>query len=363
MSATDTQADSITLYFKEGASDKVYTTSLEPSGTGFVVNFAFGRRGSTMNTGTKTPSPVDYATAKRVYDKLVAEKQAKGYTPGESGTPYQQTQREARATGILPQLLNAIDDDTARELLGHRDWWMQEKFDGRRVLVLKSGGQITGINRRGLAIGLPAPIVEQAQATGGPEWIMDGEAIGNVFIAFDLLEQAGVNLRPLPYSKRYNALCEVIGPGAVGPIRVAPSATTKAQKIALLGTLRAGNREGAVFKRQSAPYTPGRPASGGDQLKLKFIAVASCQVIGTHRSKRSIALELLDVNRWIPVGSVTVPANQEIPPSGAIVDVKYLYAHPGGSLFQPVLLGVRDDITTAACTLSQLKFKAQDEEE
>ena len=56
--------DSTTLYYREGTSDKVYQTSIEPSGELFVVNFAFGRRGSTLNTGTKTMSPVDYPLGK-----------------------------------------------------------------------------------------------------------------------------------------------------------------------------------------------------------------------------------------------------------------------------------------------------------
>ena len=51
----------------------------------------YGRRGTTLNLGTKTNVPVDYEHAKLIYDKLVKEKQAKGYTAGENGTPYQQT--------------------------------------------------------------------------------------------------------------------------------------------------------------------------------------------------------------------------------------------------------------------------------
>jgi bifunctional non-homologous end joining protein LigD len=41
--------------------------------------------------------------------------------------------------------------------------------------------------------------------------------------------------------------------------------------------------------------------------------------------------------------------------------VRYLYAYPGGSLFQPVYLGVRDDLSISACALSQLKFKSSEE--
>lgn len=39
------------------------------------------------------------------------------------------------------------------------------------------------------------------------------------------------------------------------------------------------------------------------------------------------------------------------------------YAYRGGSLFQPVCLGQRDDIEMTACTLGQLKYKAAGEDD
>ena len=102
------QTERITLYYREGSSDKVYQASIEPQGDLFTVNFAYGRRGSTMTTSTKTQTPVDYDSAKSIYDKLVREKKAKGYTEGPDGTPYQHSEKEDRVTGFLPQLLNQI---------------------------------------------------------------------------------------------------------------------------------------------------------------------------------------------------------------------------------------------------------------
>jgi len=64
--ATETKPERITSYYREGSSDKVYQAAIEPEGDLFVVNFAFGRQGSTLSTGTKTSSPVDYETAKRI---------------------------------------------------------------------------------------------------------------------------------------------------------------------------------------------------------------------------------------------------------------------------------------------------------
>ena len=100
-------AENITLYYREGSSDKTYQAAIEPKDGGFVVNFAFGRRGTTLQTGTKTSAPVPFNEAKKIYDKLVKEKTVKGYSPGADGTPYAGTENAERSTGILPQLLES----------------------------------------------------------------------------------------------------------------------------------------------------------------------------------------------------------------------------------------------------------------
>ena len=64
---------SITLHYREGSSDKVYQASIEPKGNQFVVNFAYGRRGTTLQTGSKTQAPVDLDEAQAVFTKLIKE--------------------------------------------------------------------------------------------------------------------------------------------------------------------------------------------------------------------------------------------------------------------------------------------------
>jgi len=55
---------------------------------------------------------------------------------------------------------------------------------------------------------------------------------------------------------------------------------------------------------------------------------------------------------------VTIPGKTPIPAAGSVEEVRFLYAFPGGSLYQPVYLGQRDDIAAEACILGQLKYKA-----
>jgi len=360
MNATVETQDQVTLYYRQGSSDKVYQAAIAPAGDGFVVNFAYGRRGSTLTTGTKTLSPVTHHTARSIYDRLVREKKAKGYTEGPDGTPYQHA--EKTISGLLPQLLNPIDADTVLELVSNDAWGAQEKFDGRRLLVRKNGSGVEGINRKGLVIGLPENL-SQVIRPYASDCVLDGESVGEVYHAFDLLELDGVDMRSRPYRERLAALRILLGGMEQKVIHLAETACATAEKRALLDRLRRDRKEGVVFKQLNAPYTSGRPNSGGSQLKHKFCAQLSA-VVAKVNSGRSVELKLLGKDGWQTCGNVTIPANQPIPPVGQVVEVRYLHAFKeSGVLYQPVYLEPRADVDAMECLASQLKFKADTGEE
>lgn len=346
----------ITLYFREGSSDKIYQADIQPKDGGFVVHFAYGRCGSALTTGTKTQSPVDYPKAKSIFDKLVREKTAKGYTPGESGTPYQHSDKAQQATDILPQLLNPIEQDDAVSLVCDPQWVMQEKFDGRRLLIRCNDQGIDGINRSGLIVSLPQSITKAVEALNS-QLILDGECVGEKFIAFDLLELNGTDLRSQPYRVRLVALNNIVPSGGDYICSAATTILTETKK-AMLEKLKSSKAEGVVFKRLDALYIPGRPASGGPALKLKFYETASF-LVSQINEQRSVSLALLRDEKPVPAGNVTIPPNHAVPSQGDIVEVRYLYAFPeSGCVYQPIYLGRRDDIQRTDCTTGQLKFKA-----
>jgi bifunctional non-homologous end joining protein LigD len=347
--------ETVTLYFREGSSDKVYTANIEETPGGFLVTFAYGRRGSAFQTGTKTTTPVPYNQAKKIFDRLVDKKMAKRYKPGENNTAYLNTAREERDTGLRPQLLNAIEEPEAIALLSNPDYWMQEKHNGRRSLVKKHGTEIIATNRMGLSIAILDTVLHSAQAVTR-DFTIDGELMSDNLLAFDLLSLDGYPSTGLPYSTRLEQLHLTLKASKHG-ILVIPTAKTTHDKKTLYAQLRKDNKEGVVFKKYDAPYTPGKPHSGGDQLKYKFYAMCSAIAATGRTGKRSIALELFDGHQIIQVGNVTVPANQKIPQPGQIVEIRYLYAYPGGSLYQPILLDIRDDIEKDACNIRQIKFK------
>ena len=355
---TSTTILSKSLHYREGNSDKVYHAAVEPKGDGYIVTFAYGRRGNTLNTGIKADVPLPLATAIKVFEKLVASKVAKGYLPdGEAAKPYQQTGDEGLDSGIRCQLLNPIEKDELSRLLTGRTHCLQEKHDGRRLMVRKQGDTITGINRRGLVVAIPDAIREAVEHIPY-DVLIDGEAVGDTLHAFDLLEVKGNDFRHRRYIDRFAGLIMVIPPNLPALRRVSTSIDPN-DKIEIYEELLSTNREGVVFKEVDAPYSPGRPNSGGPQLKFKFVECASFVVTGIN-AKRSVTLGLYDGDKLVPAGNVTIPPNHQVPGVGEVCETRYLYAlKQSGSIYQPVYLGPRTDIPATDCTVDQLKFKPE----
>ena len=349
---------SASLHFQEGSSDKVYHAVIEPKGSGFIVTFAYGRRGSTLTTGTKTDVPVPLETATRLFEKLVASKVAKGYRASdEPAAPYQQSGEEGRDSGIRCQLLNPIEEADLARLLTDDVHCLQEKHDGRRLLVRKVGSEITGINRRGLVVALPDPISHAVEELPF-DVLIDGEAVGETLHAFDLLECKGENLRQQGYLHRFAGLLRLLDPEhpALRPVN---TVVQSVDKMAMYQTFRQCGSEGVVFKNIEAPFSVGRPSSGGTQLKFKFVETASF-IVTARNVQRSVTLCLFDGDVLAPAGNVTIPPNHAVPEVGEVCEVRYLYAfRESGSIYQPVYLGKRCDVPAAECTTDQLKYKAE----
>jgi bifunctional non-homologous end joining protein LigD len=379
MTSTGPDLQTASLYFHEGPSDKVYHATIKPQDEGFIVTFAYGRRGCTLNTGTKTSAPVTIKEATKVFDKLVASKLAKGYQYSAASAggaePYHQSGNEGIDGGVRCQLLNPIEESDVARLLTDNRHCLQEKHDGRRLMVRKRDHEITGINRRGLTVAIPEPI-RQAVANLPLDILIDGEAVGDTLHIFDLLEVGGRDLRQRGYLYRYSSLLLMLGADnskfGIGPpiqcagapaLSLVHTAVSPTDKAAMYEECRVTNREGVVFKDRDAPFSPGRPNSGGPQLKFKFVESASFVVTGVN-AKRSVTLGLYDGDRLVPAGNVTIPPNHAIPQKGTVAEVKYLYAYKqSGAIYQPVYLGPRTDIPPSECGVDQLKYKSETEAE
>ena len=286
------KTEKVSLSFKEGASDKLYLAALdEVANSRFVVNFAYGRRGGTLTTGTKTKAPLGYEMAKNIYDKLVKSKTAAGYIPDAADSDDADSDADREATGNQCQLLNFIAEAQVAPLLADAAWWMQEKYEGTRMLIHKTAptvdataesvtvdsvtvdsvtvDSVTVMNHYGLAVEAPDIILTDARRIE-QSCVIDGALVGERYVAFDLLEFGNTDLRDAPYSQRLAYLAQL---GLQNSLVISATARTTAEKQQLFAALQSADGvEGIVFKQHNAPYTVGRPKSGGTQVKFEFYA-------------------------------------------------------------------------------------------
>lgn len=359
------------LYNRTPGRDAVYIIEIERAAGGLWQTFySNGRRGQTL---TKKPvtQPTDYAKAHKAYSDKLKAKLAGGYHPPEyfgetpaAGPSSYVTTDDERETGIYPQLLTEASDLEVVQLIADPAYGMEEKFDGHHVIIDVQGGAVRAINRKGKTRAVSAVVqaAVEAIAVQVGDFRVDGELLGDTYVIFDALSVAGRDLTGEPFIVRraaFTAAYEQLPP-AVTDSQLWYTADGKAAAFA---RLRARRAEGVVFKRLDAPYTPGRPNSGGPQRKFCFLAHASFVVV-RQNTRRSFAVATWLDKNWVEVGNVTVPANKEMPDVGQIVDVRYKHAFRGGSLYQPFFLTVRHDIDLLDVQQQPaLKYKPEGAEE
>jgi DNA ligase-1 len=200
-------------------------------------------------------------------------------------------------------LASPLDD--AAEGLGPRDEWLVEwKWDGIRAQLVRRGGEVFLWSRgeelitdrfpeiaaaaAGLpdgtvfdgeivayADGAPRPFADLQQRIGRQRRVREVAAgIPVVFLAFDVLEDRGRDVRDQPLRDRRARLVEIVRAGfQVGPaagLRISEEIAAAAWDA--LATLRRQSRhrgvEGLMLKRWTSPYRPGRRR--GDWWKWKI---------------------------------------------------------------------------------------------
>jgi bifunctional non-homologous end joining protein LigD len=358
------------MYFRQGGSDKVYHLELENAEEKWSVQAQWGRRGSALQSDVKV-SDSTYEEAKRVYDRILREKTGKGYQIAQAianvnsaisvGLP-----ASKEHSGHTPELLTPIEEPEALRLAEDVSWWFQQKFDGRRLAVRKADGEYFGINKLGQIIPIDSRLAGSLDLVQAQGFLADGEITESHFHIWDLLSVNDTDLRIQPYEIRYAHLTRLFR-GVHNALRVCETAMTLKAKRAFVKAMHDANAEGFVCKNRYAAYAGGR---AGQHYKCKFVATASF-IVGPKPDKkagdghRSIAVYLLDSNQPRFMGTVGVPDRYPLPSMEQIVEVRYLYCHPGtdGKLIQAKYFGkVRDDVERPECNVSQLKLKADDSE-
>jgi bifunctional non-homologous end joining protein LigD len=371
----------IKLFFQEGSSDKVYNATIFDEGDGkYSVEVEWGRRGAKLNRGKKA-NKVALAAAEKAYDKLVREKTSKGYeeltevVQPQAVAPPEGQGSGSRATGVrekvgqAAQLLNPIEPEDVPGLLADDHVIAQQKLDGNRVLV-HVGETLRATNRSGQLTTIHASILAALESIPAGT-VIDGELVpgadGPVYWLFDVLQIADEDLRKLGYLERWQRLDAEIEPAIDHPIRILDYAHGHAAKQALYERLLAANAEGIVFKYADAHYQPGRPSSGGKQLKHKF--VKSADVVILENAGNAYLMAVYDGDELREVGKVFAGTTNEsrvelddrlATGERPVAEVRYLYATEDEQLYQPVFIRLRDDKPANECLRSQLEKTRRD---
>lgn len=417
--------EKISLSCQEGTSDKVYFMQLVRTDKGFVVMIQHGKRiydiedddksGTSLSRLTKPDSgPTTYEKAKELFDEKLKEKvHRKRYVDYQSGhqintesslynpaavshpAPASQprliktVEEVLTGTGYIPQLLNATTPGGCESFIKDPLYYASPKADGIRYLLGLVGGRICASNRRGEGISVPgffeSALTELAEATESERGLcLDGEQVGNTLYVFDLLEINGEALSPradrqhvlMPYfvraremqrlSRAYTQRLETRGATAQAAIKFLPIARTEAEKRKLFLELLNSSAEGIVFTHVQSILKPGKPTSGGDRFKYKFVKEIDCIVKPTD--KRSFECFVYHDSKLISVGycgsGVTDPIYRELQSAEMrgetkVAVIRYLYAtgmiEEEGKLFQSTFLNFRDDKRPEECLATQLE--------
>src|SRR5690606_10958433 len=119
----------------------------------FVVDFRHGRRGAVLRQGTRTPRPVGRAEGEALFERLVAEQEAKGYVredaegaaaaaPAAPASPVAPPRLSARQGAALLSALEARDAHTVDRAIWRCGELALREAAPRLVRLIGSGGPV-----------------------------------------------------------------------------------------------------------------------------------------------------------------------------------------------------------------------------
>jgi bifunctional non-homologous end joining protein LigD len=277
-------------------------------------------------------------------------------------------------------------------ILRSRAYLFEPKLDGYRALCQKKGTMLRLVSRNDrditgefpeLSIGhlikadctLDGEIVVY-DAKGNPSFALMQQRkrlrLSPTYVAFDILELEGRDLRRLPLTERKQLLAGIVEEGK--NLQTMPSTENGEE---LWNVAMARGIEGVVAKKKESAYVTGRSRSW---LKIKLEKTADCVIIGYATKTRtiaSLALGLYDGGALTYIGQVgtgfnalllerlskqliaasndvALPKNVRPVIPASVCEVRYLEFTNGHRLRAPVFLRLRDDKDASECTIDQV---------
>lgn len=254
-------------------------------------------------------------------------------------------------TGLRSQLPNMCSLDTVEKLLSNDDWCLQQKMDGRHVIIKIGKNIILAANKQGLRTEIQPEILAELMLFD--DTIFDGEIIGDHYYVFDVVLKA-------TYSKRLEILTNQFKNKTLKNVSLVKTFLSTEEKKEAFKRLKESGEEGVVLKNLTSIWAEGRPEIGGNILKYKFVSTLSAIVDNFATGRRSFAYYVFDnEGNKVNLGCCNI-GSKTIPKAGSVVEIRYLYVvKEGGSLVQPFFIRVRDDVDPKDCLTSQIKYKGR----
>ena len=317
----------------------------------------------------------------------------------------------------FPKKLAPMLAESSDGIRTEANWTYEPKVDGYRVLAFIEKGEVRLISRRGIDLTKPFPeVVASLSAQAVDTMILDGEIVAlgadgrplfnalqnraqaksaqqladaqrtspAVFLCFDLLHFAGLNLRDAPYGDRHRYLAQCLLPSKhLQLVHTSNDAET------LYAAALASGFEGIVAKRSDSVYLPGKRSAHWRKVKPRqtadLVVGGYTQGKGERGSLGAVLLGYWSGSELQYAGhagsgfdeaAVTDllarfnelarkdPPYAEKPPlhrptswvdPRLVVEVTFLGWTPDGMLREPVFLRVRDDLRARSITAKKVK--------
>lgn len=276
------------------------------------------------------------------------------------------------------QLAESLDLSQVMRYLEDPNWWVEQKLDGHRILVvindpddpLNHPPKHSILNRNGKPYTKPFgrkvwySLHGMKNRISAEHVIYDGELVDGKLWLFDLLYLDDLITVESPYRDRRKLLQSMHDAQLTDvpddlvkefqeSVGIVPVAKDEEKKKELTFRVLKSGGEGVILKNKEAPYRPG--VRSHDMLKVKFVSEAEVIVSEVGRKgKDSLRLHIYRDNQLVEVGACSSIGKEPVE-VGDVITVRYLYLGADERLVQPRMMRKREDKEAQDCTWGQLK--------